>query len=146
MDDFNDNTNRQKHSSNLFSTLQSLSSSSLIEFYAITEPTWQRGSNQSQIDDIWVNSEILLDFSPPKTIDPIDITNSDHKIIATTWKTNFQLKLPRSKKKKRKIYLYHQMTIESWEDFSKTLELEIKSIQPIYSPSTLQHLDKLWNK
>src|ERR1043165_1259979 len=84
MGDFNDNLNRRKRISNLFSTLQSLSSTSLLEFYAIAEPTWQRGLNQSQIDDIWVNSEILLDFSSSTTIDPIDITNSNYKIIATT--------------------------------------------------------------
>ena len=38
------------------------------------------------------------------------------------------------------------MTTESWKDFSKTLELEFKSMQLIHNPSTLQHLDKLWNK
>jgi endonuclease/exonuclease/phosphatase family metal-dependent hydrolase len=146
MGDFNDNHNRLKRTSNLFTTLQSLSSTSLIEFYAITEPTWQRGSNQSQIDDIWVNSEILLDCSPPKIIDPVDITNSDHKIIVTIWKTNFQLKIPRSKKKKRKIYLYHQMSTDKWEDFTNALELEFKPIPLTQNISTIQQLNKIWNK
>ena len=144
--DFNDNATRSKRTTKLFTTLQSLSSSSLLDFFSITEPTWKRGPLQSQIDDIWVNPEILLDFSPPQLIDPTNVTDSDHKIIATTWKTNFNLKLPRSKKKKRKIYHYDQMTNDTWQVFSNAVGKEFETLNISTSPTNYDELNKFWNK
>ncbi|CAG8779011.1 1216_t:CDS:2, partial [Gigaspora rosea] len=37
----------------------------------------------SQIDDIWVSSQILLDVEVPELINAIGITDSDHRILTT---------------------------------------------------------------
>ena len=109
-------------------------------------PTWKRGPLQSQIDDIWVNPEIILNFSPPSLIDATEITNSDHMIIQTTWTTNFNLKIPQTKKKKRKIYLYEQMNSDTWQEFSKAIENDFKTLNISSPPTNQDQLNKHWNK
>ena len=84
MGDFNTNTSTKKKKYTLFSKLQFASFSSLLEFYNISTPTWQRQELTSQIDDIWASSDILLDVDTPILSDAIGISDSDHKIINTT--------------------------------------------------------------
>ncbi|CAG8650688.1 10358_t:CDS:1, partial [Paraglomus brasilianum] len=52
--------------------------SSLLDFHKISNPTWQGRGLKSQIDDIWVSSNILLDIDTPDLIIATGISDSDH--------------------------------------------------------------------
>src|SRR5207253_11118910 len=100
--DFNANHLRRDKCKVIFTHLATLSLNSLLQFHNITAPTWQRGQLSSQIDDIWVSPEITLDIEIPELINPYNITDSDHSIIATTWHTNFIPIRKRHKKRRHK--------------------------------------------
>ncbi|KAF0464568.1 reverse transcriptase [Gigaspora margarita] len=74
--------------------------SSLLDFHKISNPTWQGRGLYSQIDDIWVSSNILLDIDTPDITDATSISNSDHMIISTSWHTRFTPIVPCNKKRK----------------------------------------------
>ena len=97
----------------LFTDLSTNNFTSLLNFHNITTSTWHRNNSSSQIDDIWVSSDILLDIKTPTFTNAIGITESDHIIMSTTWYTNFTPSGIRNKKKKRKIYIYEKMTKEN---------------------------------
>ena len=67
-------------------------------------------------------------------------------IIQTTWTTNFNLKIPQTKKKKRKIYLYEQMNSDTWQEFSKAIENDFKTLNISSPPTNQDQLNKYWNK
>ncbi|CAG8738681.1 11117_t:CDS:1, partial [Ambispora leptoticha] len=48
---------------------------SLLELNAITEPTWKRNELNSQINDIWTNTDIALDFTKSELIEASKITD-----------------------------------------------------------------------
>jgi len=75
--DFNANQSRDKNFQ-LFKNLNSANATSLLSFHNITDPTWIGHSSTSQIDDIWCNSEIILDIEKLEIIDATYITDSDH--------------------------------------------------------------------
>ena len=89
--------------------MQAQSITSLLQYFDITEPTWRRGEAHSQIDNIWISNSLTLCISKPEIICADLITNSDHKIVTTTWQLNAQIKKYRPKTKKRSIYLYNKM-------------------------------------
>jgi hypothetical protein len=117
----------------------------LLNFHNITAPTWNRNNSYSQIDDIWISTDILLDVEIPNLTNAIGITESDHSIVSTTWFTNFSSHCPRNKKKKRKIYLYDRMTNENWEEFSDKIHQNLMLI-PNQEPITdAKSLNKNWH-
>ena len=116
--DFNSNNTSARKKNTIFSEFTSNNYTSLLNFHNILTPTWRRNNSYSQIDDIWVSSDLLLNIDSPELINATGITDSDYTILLTTWHTNFSPSVPRNKKKKRKIYLYDRMTEENWENFT----------------------------
>ncbi|CAG8830438.1 26033_t:CDS:1, partial [Gigaspora margarita] len=49
--------------------------------YNITEPTWSRKDLHSQINDLWLPSDTIMDFEIPVLKSVKDGTDSDHKIL-----------------------------------------------------------------
>ena len=104
--DFNSNNFTKKRMKNiLFTDLSTNNFTSLLNFHNITTPTWHRNNSSSQIDDIWVSSDILLDIETPTFTNATGITESDHIIMSTTWYMNFAPSGIRNKKKNGK-YIY----------------------------------------
>jgi len=143
--DFNANQGRDKNFQ-LFKNLNSANATSLLSFHNITDPTWIGHSSTSQIDDIWCNSEIILDIEKLEIIDATYITDSDHRIITASWNIDIsKQKTIRNKKKKRKIYHYEKMTKENWEDFTSEINDYAWNIMDSenWDQTTL---NKTWNK
>ena len=67
---------------------------------------------ESQIDDIYVTNDMIPSVSKPILESADRITNSDHKIIMVDWQPLRDIKQYRTKKRKRAIYLYKEMTEE----------------------------------
>ena len=108
-ENFNANECSNKKQFPIFSSLSSNNLSSLFLFHNIIDSTWSNNRSQSQIDDIWCSNDMILDLDYPILIDTTGISDSDHKIISTTWHTNFIPTTPRCKRKKRKIFLYNKI-------------------------------------
>ena len=143
--DFNANPDtHKKNKLPLFSDLFSNNLTSLLNFHKILEPTWQGRGLNSQIDDIWTSSRILLDFDPPQLTDPTGISDSDHKILTTTWYTNFTPTVPRNKKKKRKTFCYKKATTEDWENFRNKTSTLLRNANFIPNITNPDQLNKSW--
>ena len=146
--DFNANPSRDKKYP-LFVNLHMANATSLLQFHAITTPTWSNSTSSSQIDDIWCDSDILLDLDPPTILDATHITDSDHRILITKWHTTITPhRTPRNKRKKRKIYHYNKMKPEDWETFANQVNEYFNK-----HPAPPQHsvwdpplLNKTWNR
>ena len=146
--DFNSNNYNNKKKNTIFTDLTTNNCNSLLNFHNITTPTWNRNNSYSQIDDIWVSTDILLDTEIPNITSAIGITESDHSIISTTWVTNFSSHCPRNKKKKRKIYLYDRMTNENWEEFSNKIQQNftlMSNQEPITDTKSLNRNWHIWS-
>ncbi|CAG8844136.1 16202_t:CDS:2, partial [Gigaspora margarita] len=83
--DFNTNQKR-KGNSPLLSYMSTIGYVSIMEAYNITEPTWSRKDLHSQIDDLWLPPDTIMDFEIPVLRSAEDITNSDHKILEKQYK------------------------------------------------------------
>jgi len=133
----------------LFKNLQTLNATSLLSFYHITTPTWANSNTSSQIDDIWVTPDMIQDIDQPIITDADYITDSDHKIIQSTWHIEiFKQKTPRNKKKKRKIYQYAKMTKENWENFATEVDTALSDHNHVFNKSTPWNscdLNKAWH-
>ena len=145
--DFNEDLNRVPRRDSILHILSSSSLSSLLNFHSVTTPTWSRGTSHSQIDDIWINTEQILALEAPTLTDPTGITESDHLIISTTWSTRINLEKRRIKKKKRKVYLFNQMTTEKWESFNEKIEKGMQENRNTtkYNIQDQPTLNKYWN-
>ncbi|CAG8551191.1 14726_t:CDS:1, partial [Gigaspora rosea] len=84
---------------------------------------------QSQIDDLWLSLDIIMDFEIPTLSSATEITGSDHKILTTSWKTMLK-KWGNAKAKKwqkrRKVYKYDKMEEEDWLNFGRHIETELQ--------------------
>ena len=138
--DFNANHLLKNKCKILFTQLETLSLNSLLQFYNIIVPTQQRGYLSSQIDYIWTTSELTLDIEIPELIDPYNIIDSNHYIIATTWYTNFTPKQKRQKKHKHKFYNYDKVMKEQWEEFRTLISNEM---QEKFSNETITNMTVL---
>ena len=118
----------------------------MLQFYHINTPTWARGQSTSQIDDIQLSTDIILDFELPIIIDPTGITDSDYMIIYTKWNTNFILLAKRSKKAKHKIYIYNKINKDKWEEFREnTQQMFLKKIDKVIITNE-KELNRVQNK
>jgi len=131
----------------LFKNLLATNALSLLSFYNITEPTWTSSTASSQIDDIWIPSEMTQKTDKPTITDARFITDSDYKIISTTWHIGiYKQKTPRNKKRKRKIYHYAKMTKENWENFIADVDMAFKDDQSADNSTWNSHeLNKAWH-
>src|SRR6185312_6857762 len=109
------------------------------------DPTWHNNTTSSQIDDIWVSPDILLDLDRPVLTDTTGISDSDHMIITSTWYTNFTPKAPRYKKKKRKVYCYNKTTKQNWDDFAGKITSQLRSTPPPPIIEGVDQLNKSWH-
>ena len=146
MGDFNANANAgRKRRLPLFTDLNTNNLTSLLNFHEITDPTWSNNTSSSQIDDIWASPNILLDFDRPVLTSALGISDSDHVIISSTWHTNFSPKVPRNKKRKRKIYCYDKMTKEKWEDFANNIRSLLTTTPPPRTINNIDQINKSWH-
>src|SRR5260364_101828 len=83
-----------------------------IKYFDIKEVTWRRNNMESQIDDIYITNDMIPSITKPIIRSAERITNSDHKIILVEWQSMREVKQYRSKKRKRTIYLYKEITEE----------------------------------
>jgi len=144
--DFNANFGSHKKSRlPIFSDLLSNNITSLMDFHKITDPTWHGRGLSSQIDDIWVSPQLLLNFDPPQLTNPAGISDSDHCILSSVWYTNFNPATPRNKKRKRKTFCYERTTIENWDEFSNTITTLISKANFPSDITSPEQLDKTWN-
>ncbi|CAG8750777.1 8014_t:CDS:2, partial [Gigaspora rosea] len=88
--------------------------------------TWSGRGSANQIDNFWISKGILLQLAEPKLTLAENITESDHKIVATELPLVYPLKNKRRKKIKRKRYLYDRMSKEDWQNFAKSLEDKVE--------------------
>ncbi|CAG8732532.1 41701_t:CDS:2, partial [Gigaspora margarita] len=100
LEDFNDNLhNKQsKASIPILQFMHNHNMISHIDYYAITEPTWQRGDRNSQIDDIWTTAS-LEDFTKEvnnrlnKLNAELKVPITEIKVLDKTWHNlNFAIK------------------------------------------------------
>ncbi|RIB00872.1 hypothetical protein C2G38_2232608 [Gigaspora rosea] len=75
---------------------------SILEYFAIDEPTWKGHNAKSQIDDIWTTHNILRKFGKPELEQADEITNSNYKI---------------------------EMTIQLWEEFTDDLKTRMAKLE-----------------
>ncbi|CAG8573095.1 19366_t:CDS:1, partial [Gigaspora rosea] len=103
-------------------------------------------AQSSQIDDIWISNEIILDFECPTLVSPAGITDSNHQIIQMTWCTNLYTKPRRKQKAKRKIYLYDKTSEEAWDELRKFVTAELQT-RWAFTNAILDEetLNKKWN-
>ncbi|CAG8849794.1 2218_t:CDS:1, partial [Gigaspora margarita] len=91
---------------------------SLLQYFNITQHTWARQDQSSQLDDIWVTPNILTNVSGLNIVPSTGTTDSDHAILHTKWMLPQAFTMWNKKKLPRKRYLYHKMIEEGWKDFS----------------------------
>ena len=80
---------------------------------------------------------MILDIDCPTLIDTTGISDSDHKILSTTWHTNFTPTTPRCKRKKRKIFLYNRTTEDNWTDFTEAINISLANLPSAITPENL---------
>src|SRR6185295_16394599 len=97
--DFNIDRKLKKKIAPLFNTLKLHGLLSTLDYFNITDPTWSRQEMNSQIDDIWVPTQLIHNITPPQTISPSGITDSDHQIVQLQWAYNPQITNNRRKQK-----------------------------------------------
>ncbi|CAG8730921.1 8475_t:CDS:2 [Gigaspora margarita] len=81
--------------------------------------TWRRNQSASQIDDIWISTEVIHKFMKPELWQADGITDSDHVILKTSWKIKLRAKPRRKKKTIRKCYQYDKTSEEDWTEIRK---------------------------
>ena len=109
--------------------MNTISYVSILESYNIKKPTWSRKDLQSQIDDLWVPLNLVMDFELPLLTNAEEITNSDHKIFTTSWKTNLNKKRndsAKKRKKRQKVYKYDKMKEEDWVNFRSYIDKDLQ--------------------
>src|ERR1043165_6813237 len=145
------NYDRRKHKAQptlqLFTTMKAHGMNSLLDYFDINLPTWVRGPLHSQIDDIWISNTLTPNMDQPEIISTELITDSDHKIITTTWQTNTSIRNYRPKTRKRTIFLYNKMTQDDWTDFKNDINKNIKKKANKLAQMiiTEEDLNKSWN-
>ena len=89
-----------------------------------------------------------MDFEIPLLINAEEITNSDHKILTTSWKTNLDKKRNDSgkkRKKRRKVYKYDKMKEEDWVNFRSYIDKDLQKHKERFEQiDTGKELDNLW--
>lgn len=84
--DFNDNLHNKLSKTNtpILQFMRNHNIISHIDYHAITEPTWQRGDRNSQIDDIWTTASLVPQCNSLSIMSSAFLTASDHKILMIT--------------------------------------------------------------
>jgi exonuclease III len=101
------------------------------------------------LDPLWSNRTISCTIYDPK-----DLTDSDHDILVA--KVDFyeqimhysRCKLRSISHEKRKIYLYHKITKDQWDNYSASLEAEFRKNrveERINTCNNIASLDHIWN-
>ncbi|CAG8823927.1 17746_t:CDS:1, partial [Gigaspora margarita] len=69
----------------------------------------------SQINNIWYNTDLILELNLLLVNDTTYITSSDHAILSTIWHVEIRKTVPmsRNKKYKCKVYQYEKMDEKS---------------------------------
>ena len=88
---------------------------------------------------------MILDIDFPILIDTTGISDSDHKILSTTWHTNFTPTTPRCKRKKRKIFLYNRTTEDNWTDFTEAINISLANPPSAITPENLNKYWYIWS-
>jgi hypothetical protein len=131
----------------LFNEMEQMGMTSLLRYFDKKEETWSREGKKSQIDDIYVSNSMLMVITAPKIVNVEEITNSDHRMISMEWQLNMRVKQYRTKKRKRWIYLYNEMSKEKWNDFAEKVESEITRRKSAdLEIGTEEMLNKQWNR
>ncbi|CAG8648199.1 25057_t:CDS:2 [Gigaspora margarita] len=147
--DFNGNLNNKqsKASTPILQFIRNYYMTSHIDYYAITEPTWQRGDRNNQIDDIWTTASLVPQCSTLSIISSAFLTTSDYKILMITWHHNLNLQAPRAKKNRWKVYLYNNMDQPKWDEFTKEVKDRLNKLNAeLKVPITeIKVLDKTWH-
>ena len=88
---------------------------------------------------------MILDIDFPILIDTTGISDSDHKILSTTWHTNFTPTTPHCKRKKRKIFLYNRTTEDNWTDFTEAINISLANPPSAITPENLNKYWYIWS-
>jgi len=148
MGDFNSNQHKNKPPP-IFKNLNTLGATSLLDFHNIISHTWTGPSSQSQIDDIWILQDMILEIEKPLLTEATYITGSDHCIISTTWHTHTLSKdinkNKRNKKRKRKVHQYNRMSAEDWNEFTDELGKNLAKKNLNNQITNKSELDRAWN-
>jgi hypothetical protein len=102
------------------------------------EFTWYKDGLASRIDYIWVGEEIQALIIDAGIEDVNMITNSDHNLIWSKFKTSEILSYGNFRKKAgkrpiRKVFLYHKATESNWESYKVDVENMLKSKKSIFT-------------
>ena len=146
MGDFNNNMARadSKRKTPIFKTMSMNRMLSLLEVNKIQDYTWKRDQMESQIDDIWISEEIVVDTSYP-IIEEVEPSGSDHRMIKVQWKLKRKFEAIRRKKRSRKVFKYNEMDEDKWEDFRAEIKRKIEALE-IKKITDETSLNKAWHK
>ncbi|CAG8856774.1 41320_t:CDS:1, partial [Gigaspora margarita] len=108
----------------------------LMQYFNVTQHTWARHNQSSQLDDFWITSDIISNCPGINISTSTGSTDSDHNILDFKWLLPQALTTRKKKKTARKKYLYHKMTEETWGEFShyitdRMIKLKLMPDDPI---------------
>jgi exonuclease III len=113
-----------------------------------TIQTWSSSRYSSRIDYIWASQQIIHYLNTFNILDSSTITESDHKILSSSWTFPFGLqKKTRFKSRtKRKIFNYKSMSKEQWENFANSVTSNIQNNNTLIHNNSNESLEKIWHK
>ncbi|CAG8815589.1 28493_t:CDS:1, partial [Gigaspora margarita] len=89
----------------------------LMQYFNVTQHTWARHNQSSQLDDLWTTPDIITNCPGINISTSTGLINSDHAILDIKWLLPQALTVRNKKKTVRKKYLYYKITEETWRNF-----------------------------
>ena len=91
--------------------------------------TWQSSQFQSRIDYIWANHSIIRYLTSYYTDDPKTSTDSDHKILTSSWSFPYAYSGKRrsATKTRKRTFLYKKMNEELWQLYTDQVSTNLSS-------------------
>jgi len=110
--------------------------------------TWHSSRHHSTIDYIWAYLPLLKYLNSFYLDDAENCTQSDHKILISSWTFPHALtgKNRHSTRTKRRTFNYKAMNKEQWEIFADQVSLNLTTNKTPLSIQTSESLETTWHK
>ena len=149
--DFNAPNDNPHSSSIKYKLLHFLQYNNMYDLAAHTQSltnTWQSSRFQSQINYIWANYSIIRYLTSYYTDDPKTSTDSDHKILTSSWSFPYAYSGKRrsATKTRKRTFFYKKMNEKLWQLYTDQVSTNLSSNNTPTTVNTTESLEATWHK